>query len=56
MVKTHGSIYQNDGIDFLSLMYETLTTTDWLKTTTPTEYIEKYGPQIEKLDLSLIHI
>ena len=42
--------YQNDGIDFLSLMYETLTTTDWLKTTTPTEYIEKYGPQIEKLD------
>ena len=25
--------YQNDGIDFLSLMYETLTTTDWLKTT-----------------------
>ncbi len=42
--------YQNDGIDFLSLMYETLTTTDWLKTTTPTEYIEKYGPQIDKLD------
>ena len=42
--------YQNDGIDFLSLMYKTLTTTDWLKTTTPTEYIEKYGPQIEKLD------
>ena len=42
--------YQNDGIDFLSLMYETLTTTEWLKTTTPTEYIEKYGPQIDKLD------
>ena len=42
--------YQNDGIDFLSLMYETFTTTDWLKTTTPTEYIEKYGPQIDKLD------
>jgi alpha-amylase/alpha-mannosidase (GH57 family) len=42
--------YQNDGIDFLSLMYETLTTTEWLKTTTPTEYIEKYGPQINKLD------
>ncbi len=42
--------YQNDGIDFLSLMYETLTTTDWLKTTTPTEYIKKYGPQIDKLD------
>ena len=42
--------YQNDGINFLSLMYETLTTTDWLKTTTPTEYIEKYGPQIDKLD------
>jgi len=42
--------YQNDGIDFLSLMYETLTTTNWLKTTTPTEYIEKYGPQIDKLD------
>ena len=42
--------YQNDGIDFLSLMYETLSTTDWLKTTTPTEYIEKYGSQIEKLD------
>ena len=31
-------------------MYETLTTTEWLKTTTPTEYIEKYGPQIDKLD------
>ena len=42
--------YQNDGIDFLSLMYEMLTTTEWLKTTTPTEYIEKYGPQIDKLD------
>jgi hypothetical protein len=42
--------YQNDGIDFLSLMYETLTTTEWLKTTTPTEYIQKYGPQIDKLD------
>ena len=42
--------YQNDGIDFLNLMYETLSTTDWLKTTTPTEYIEKYGPQIKKLD------
>jgi len=27
--------YQNDGIDFVSLMYETLTTTEWLKTTTP---------------------
>ncbi len=42
--------YQNDGIDFLSLMYETLTTTEWLKTTTPNEYIEKYGSQIKKLD------
>ena len=42
--------YQNDGIDFLSLMYETLSTTEWLKTTTPTEYIEKYGSQIDKLD------
>ena len=42
--------YQNDGIDFLNLFYETLTNTDWLQTTTPSEYIEKYDSEIDKLE------
>ena len=42
--------YQNDGIDFLREMYQTFSDTKWLKTVTPTEYLDLYGEQIDKLD------
>ncbi len=35
--------YDNDGIDFLRALYQNLSEADFVKTTTPTAYLERYG-------------
>ncbi|HKY49128.1 MAG TPA: glucodextranase DOMON-like domain-containing protein [Acidimicrobiia bacterium] len=35
--------YPNDGIDFLSALYQRLNDSDWVSTTTPTDYLERFS-------------
>ncbi len=35
--------YPNDGKEFLDALYTSLTTTDWIETITPSEYLDRYG-------------
>ena len=42
--------YSNDGIDFLNGMYSVLTKYDWLKTITPSDYLEIYEDDLETID------
>ena len=42
--------YPNDGIDFLRAMYGALNEADWVRTVTPSEYLEAFGDQVEALD------
>ena len=35
--------YPNDGIDFLSALYQSLNDSDWVSTTTPTDYVERFS-------------
>lgn len=43
--------YKNDGIDFLDLLYQKLSETDFIKTTTVSEYLKNHtiGSEIEEL-------
>ena len=41
--------YPNDGRDFLRAMYDRFTTTEWLKTTTPTEFLENHPNDVGEL-------
>lgn len=43
--------YQNDGYDFLSLLYSTLSKERWLKTVTISEYLEGHPPTVSIKDL-----
>ncbi|HJU52005.1 MAG TPA: glucodextranase DOMON-like domain-containing protein [Acidimicrobiia bacterium] len=38
--------YPNDGIDFLRALYEQLDGADWIRTVTPTDYLERF-PDVE---------
>lgn len=40
--------YDNDGIDFLSALYQRLNDSDWISTITPTDYLERF-PEPESL-------
>ena len=42
--------YPNDGRDFLRSLYSRLTSTSWLKTTTPTAYLDDHPDDIAALD------
>ena len=42
--------YPNDGIDFLNGMYTVLTKYDWLKTITPSDYLNMYGDNLDTID------
>ena len=41
--------YPNDGIDFLTALYERLNEADWVSTITPTDYLGRF-PETEPLD------
>ena len=41
--------YDNDGIDFLDALYTELTTTEWLRTVTPSELIAAFPDRFEPL-------
>jgi alpha-amylase/alpha-mannosidase (GH57 family) len=45
--------YPEDGGPFLDALYTALTTTDWLRTTTPTEFLERHGDALEELPAPL---
>ena len=42
--------YPNDGIDFLRALYGRLADADFVKTITPSEYLEAFGDTLEPLD------
>ena len=41
--------YENDGIDFLDALYTELTSTEWLRTATPSQLIEAFPDSFEPL-------
>jgi alpha-amylase/alpha-mannosidase (GH57 family) len=43
--------YPNDGKDFLNGLYEELARADWVETTTPTAYLERFGDLTELRDV-----
>ncbi len=42
--------YPNDGRDFLRELYGRLTSTEWLTTTTPSEYLSNHADDVKELD------
>ncbi|MBN2113491.1 MAG: glycoside hydrolase, partial [Acidimicrobiia bacterium] len=42
--------YPNDGIDFLRALYGALNDADWVRTVTPSQYLEAFGDRTEALD------
>lgn len=42
--------YPNDGKDFLRALYRNLTETDWVRTVTPSEYLERFGDTVRPLE------
>ncbi len=42
--------YPNDGIDFLRALYGALNEADWVRTVTPSQYLEAFGDRVEALD------
>lgn len=42
--------YPNDGKDFLRAMYGALSEADWVRTVTPSQYLEAFGDTVEPLE------
>ncbi len=45
--------YPDDGGPFLDALYTALTTTDWLRTTTPTDFLDRHAGELEELPAPL---